>query len=255
MNPEIIEQAREKNPLIHHIMNQVVKNFVANGVLAFGASPIMASEKEEAEEMAQASDCVLLNIGTLTKDEIEAMIIAGKTANKHHIPLVIDPVGVAATPFRSKTIKYVLEQVQPTVIKGNAGEIAHLVDVPWKVKGVDSIGSGNVEEIAAKAAKKYNTSIVITGKTDIICTGNRVIQNTTGHPFLTQVTGGGCLLGSIVGACLTTDNPIEEQLVTAVTFYGLAAEHAASQRDVKGPGTFLSHFVDALSYPFVTLKG
>src|SRR5699024_1590332 len=274
---------RNNNPLIHHLINQVVMNFVANGLLSFGASPVMAKAKEEAKDMASGADGVFINIGTLTKEELPAMIAAGKVANEHEKPVVLDPVGVAATPFRSEAIQEIMQHVQPTVIKGNAGEFAHLVDIPWEVKGVDSTDGGNIMgDIAQQAAKKYATAVVVTGKTDFICTGDHVFENTTGHPFLTKdiisrtnevgtgdhvfenttghpfltkVTGGGCLLGSVITACLTTDDSIEDQLLAAVTFYGLAAEYAATHEDVAGPGSFMPRFIDALSYDVRTLQG
>src|SRR5699024_8901895 len=130
----IIQKVRDTSPLIHHLTNQVVTNFSANGMLAFGASPVMAKAEEEASDMASVADAVLLNIGTLTKDELPAMVAAGKAANGKGSPVVLDPVGVAATPFRTQAIHKILEEVKPTVLKGNAGEMAHLVHIPWETK-------------------------------------------------------------------------------------------------------------------------
>src|SRR5699024_12724554 len=117
----------------------------------------------------------------------------------------------------------------PTVIKGNAGEFAHLVDIPWEVKGVDSTDGGNIMgDIAQQAAKKYATAVVVTGKTDFICTGDHVFDNTTGHPFLTTVTGGAGLLGSVITAWLTTADSIEDKLSASVTEYVSAAQNATA---------------------------
>ncbi|WP_067726564.1 hydroxyethylthiazole kinase [Oceanobacillus damuensis] len=244
---QTINKVRKKTPLIHHLTNQVVMNFTANGLLSFGAAPVMAKATEEAQEMASLANGVLINIGTLTAPDLNAMIVAGKTANERGIPVVLDPVGVAATPFRTKAVKQILDKVKPAAIKGNAGELAHLVEIPWETKGVESIGDGDTEEIARKVRDVYGTTAVITGKTDIICTENDLIRNDTGHPILTKVTGAGCLLGSILTACLTTDDKVEEQALAAVKFYGLAAEYAASSKEVTGPGTFIPRFIDALS--------
>lgn len=248
MNPAVIQSIRENTPLIHHLTNQVVMNFTANGLLAFGGAPIMAKSETEANDMASISDGVLINIGTITEADIPAMILAGKAANEKGIPVVLDPVGVAATPFRTNVVKRILTEVQPTAIKGNAGELAHLAEIPWQTKGVESIGDGNTKEIAQKVAKMYNTTAIVTGKVDTICTGNQIIQNESGHHFLTKITGAGCLLGSIVTACLTTEHSTFEQALTAVHFYGLAAEYAASRPEVHGSGTFLPNFIDALSF-------
>ncbi|RKQ33246.1 hydroxyethylthiazole kinase [Oceanobacillus halophilus] len=255
MNKQIIEKVRENTPLIHHLTNQVVMNFTANGLLSFGAAPVMAKAEEEAADMASTADGVLLNIGTLTPNELKAMISAGKAANQKDIPVVLDPVGVAATSFRADAVKQLLNKVRPTVIKGNAGELAHLIDIPWKTKGVDSVGDGNIEEITRQVARTYQTTAILTGKTDVICTSETTIVNKTGHPILAKVTGAGCLLGSLLAACLTTDDSIEEQALTAVQFYGLAAEYAASYEDVQASGTFIPHFIDALSLDAEFLKG
>lgn len=78
----LLEKVRAENPLVHNITNQVVTNFTANGLLALGASPVMANAKEEVAEMAQLADALVLNIGTLTKDTVEAMVIAGQAVMK-----------------------------------------------------------------------------------------------------------------------------------------------------------------------------
>ncbi|MBY7142155.1 hydroxyethylthiazole kinase [Virgibacillus sp. NKC19-3] len=247
MNPNIIQEVRGNSPLIHHLTNQVVMNFTANGLLSFGGAPVMAKAEEEAAAMASASDGVLLNIGTLTSVELPAMLLAGKAANEKGIPVVLDPVGIAATSFRTSAVRKILEEVKPTVIKGNAGEMAQLVQIPWETRGVESVGKGDTEEIAMKVAEAYETAAVITGETDMICVGKNVIKNETGDPLLEKITGAGCLLGSILTACLTTKAQIEEQVLTAVYFYGVAAAYAAAHESTKGPGTFLPQFIDALS--------
>lgn len=255
MKQEIIDKIRQNNPLIHHLTNQVVMNFTANGLLSFGGSPVMAKSEKEARHIATAADGVLINIGTLTEQELPAMIAAGKGANQQGIPVVLDPVGVAATPFRSESVQKILDKVAMTAIKGNPGEMAHLVDIPWQTKGVDSIGNGNVDKIALKVAKTYHTTAIVTGAEDVIHTGNQIIRNNIEQPILTKITGAGCLLGSLLTACLTTNDPIENQVETAVTFYTLAAQFAFSQPNVSGPGTFLPHFIDALSLDLHTLEG
>lgn len=252
---KIIQSVREKNPLIHHLINEVVMNFVANGTLAFGASPVMAKAVEEAADMAKNADAVYLNIGTVKKEDIPAMIAAGNTGNEKGIPVLLDPVGVAATPFRVEAVAQILEDVKPDVIKGNASEIAYLAGIVWEIKGVDSVGNGNVEEAAKIVAEKFDTAVVVTGKTDVIYADGEIQKNSFGHPYLTQVTGGGCLLGSIIASCLTSVAPLKSQLKTAVEFYGRAAEYAAAQPHVKGPGTFMSTFVDALSLDVAMIKG
>lgn len=254
MNDAVIKNIRENTPLIHHLTNQVVMNFTANGLLAFGGAPVMAKAIDEASDMAAIADGVLINIGTLTQADLKAMILAGKTANNRGIPVILDPVGVAATKFRGEAVRQILKEIKPAVIKGNAGELAYLVNIPWNTKGVESVGDGRTDEIAYEVAKTFHTAAVVTGKKDIIYTGNNLIESNTGHAYLTKITGAGCLLGSILTACLTTDHSLEEQLLTGIHFYGSAAEYAARQPLVNGTGTFLPQFLDALSLTMEQLE-
>ncbi|MFD2923680.1 hydroxyethylthiazole kinase [Halobacillus naozhouensis] len=247
MAVNVVSNVRNKQPLIHHLTNQVVMNFSANGLLAFGGSPIMAMAMEDAADMANLSDGVLINMGTLTVPQVQSMILAGKAANKKGIPVVIDPVGVAATPFRTKAFDQIVAEVQPAAIKGNAGELSHLIGIPLKTKGVDSIDSGNPEEIAVKVAQEFDTLAIVTGEVDVISNGEETVFNETGDALLSKVTGAGCLLGSIVTACLSTDGTPLQQAYAAVKFYGLAAEWAASRPGVEGSGTFAACFIDALA--------
>src|SRR5699024_12852504 len=108
----IIKQVREHQPLIYNLTNQVVTNFSANGLLAFGASPAMTQAPEEARDMTTIANGVLINIGT--EPSVEAMIIAGQTANEHNIPVVLDPVAVAASTFRKQVVETLLDKISFT---------------------------------------------------------------------------------------------------------------------------------------------
>lgn len=90
--------------MIYHITNNVIKNDVANVTLALGASPIMSDYPKEAEEITQLASALVLNTGTIHSNSTRAMLLAGKTANKKGIPVVLDPVGVGATSYRKEII-------------------------------------------------------------------------------------------------------------------------------------------------------
>src|SRR5207244_4833094 len=119
-------ELRERKPLVHQITNYVVMNETANATLAIGALPVMAHAREEVEEMVQLASALVLNIGTLSPHWIEAMLLAGKAASARGIPVVLDPVGAGATRFRTETAKRILDEVDVTVLRGNAGEVATL---------------------------------------------------------------------------------------------------------------------------------
>src|SRR4051812_2923694 len=138
-----LRAVRERKPLVHQITNYVVMNETANATLALGALPVMAHAREEVEEMVGLAGALVLNIGTLSPHWIDAMAAAGKAANVGGVPVVLDPVGAGATRYRTETAKRLLAEIDVTVLRGNAGEVATLVGVEAEVRGVESIGGGD----------------------------------------------------------------------------------------------------------------
>ncbi|MFY4774440.1 hydroxyethylthiazole kinase [Metabacillus sp. RGM 3146] len=243
-----LEKVRKENPLIHNITNIVVANFTANGLLALGASPVMTDAKEEAAEMAAASRALVLNIGTLSEDTVEAMILAGKSANQHGVPVILDPVAAGATAYRSGTARKLLQEIKITTIRGNAAEMANLAGEDWEIKGVDAgEGKGDKIKLAEKAATELGINIVITGSEDIITDGRTTIVVKNGHSMLTKVTGTGCLLTSVLGAFSAVESDPLKAAASALIYYGTAAEKAAEEEAEKGPGSFQIEFLNQLA--------
>jgi hydroxyethylthiazole kinase len=244
----ILEKVRQQNPLVHNITNVVVTNFTANGLLALGASPVMAYAKEEVADMAKIAGALVLNIGTLTQAEIEAMQIAGKSANEHNVPVIFDPVGAGATPFRTETARRIVGELSISILRGNAAEIANVIGEEWTIKGVDAgEGTGNTIELAQTAASKLNITVIITGKDDVVTDGQNTYIVHNGHSILTKVTGTGCLLSSVIGAFAAVEKDSLHASVAALTTYGVAAEIAANQIEEAGPGSFQIEFLNQLS--------
>ncbi|HGE5780269.1 MULTISPECIES: hydroxyethylthiazole kinase [Bacillus] len=245
---KVVETVREANPLVHNITNVVVTNCTANGLLALGASPVMAYAKEEVAEMASIAGALVLNMGTLRPEEVEAMLIAGKSANAHHVPILFDPVGAGATSYRTEVARHIPSEVKLAMIRGNAAEIANVINEKWEIKGVDAgAGNGDVVGIAKQAADELDTVAVITGKEDVVTDGERTIIIRNGHPILTKVTGTGCLLTSVMGAFAAVEKDYVKAAVAALTFYGVAAEIAASKTVEQGPGSFQIEFLNQLA--------
>lgn len=245
---ELLEKIRAVNPLIHNITNIVVANFTANGLLALGASPVMADAVEETAEMAKAANAVVLNIGTLNERIVDAMILAGKSANENDVPVVLDPVAAGATYFRTETAQKLLQEINFTAIRGNASEIANLIGMKSKIKGVDA-GETNLDagELALRAAKELNTTVVVSGKTDAVSNGSDVYLVHNGHPILTKVTGTGCLLSAVCGAFLAVEKDPVTAAVSALVMYGTAAEIAREKARADLPGSFQIEFLNQLA--------
>jgi len=244
-----IDLIRECNPLVHCMTNIVVTNFSANGLLALGASPFMSTMSEEAAEIQQFSNALLLNIGTIHDFDVDAMIIAGQAANQHSVPVVLDPVGAGATAYRRTTVKKILDKVNISAIRGNVSEVASLAGVEWQVKGVDAgRGNGDIAEIARITAQKYQCCVAISGEIDYISDGKQVAQIYNGTTLLPKITGSGCLLGATVGAFLGVAEKGDEfnACLEAGTGFAVAGELAAQGLNNQ-LGSFAVQFINQLA--------
>lgn len=240
-----LENVRQQHPLVICYTNDVVKHFTANGLLSIGASPAMSEAPEEAVEFLQVAGALVINIGTLTKHSAKDMLEIAKIANEESTPIVFDPVAVGASQFRKAFCQQFLQEVDVTVIKGNASEILTLIDSQTTMKGTDSNTTLDVVTIAKKAQQLLQTTIVITGETDVIAHEGEILKLTNGTAMLTRITGAGCLLGGIIASFVNKQlEPKIDDIAEAVTIYNIAAEHAAQVAD--GPGSFLTQFIDAL---------
>jgi hydroxyethylthiazole kinase len=237
---------REQKPLVHQITNYVVMNETANATLALGALPVMAHACEEVEEMARLASSLVLNIGTLSGHWVEAMLLAGGTATARRIPIVLDPVGAGATEYRTTTTRRILDLVDVTVLRGNAGEVATLIGADAEVRGVESIAAGvDAAEFAREAARRFGLVASVTGPVDHVSDGERVLAVANGHALLATVTGTGCMSSALTGCFLAAkpDLPLEAA-AEALAAFGVAAEDAAA--GAQGPGTFHARLYDAL---------
>ncbi len=242
-----LRRLRDAKPLVHQITNYVVMNETANATLALGALPVMAHAREEVEEMVAIASALVLNIGTLSPHWVEAMLLAGRAANEHGVPVVLDPVGVGATSYRTETAKRILDEVKVTVLRGNAGEVATLVGVGAEVRGVESIGTGgDPAELARTAGAQLGVVASVTGPVDHVSDGETVIRVENGHPLLASITGTGCMSSAMTGCFLAVnrDRPLEAAAEALVAF-GVAGEDAAV--GAKGPGSFHVALYDELA--------
>ncbi|KAI3625397.1 hypothetical protein CBS9595_000758 [Malassezia furfur] len=257
--------------LVQTITSHVSSYFSANVALAFSASPIMSHEAEEAVALSQATRALVLNIGTINNEARQGMAVAGPAANARGTPVVLDPVGVGATPFRYEVANDILNQTQVTLIKGNAAEIGKLAgSTEAQAQGVDSVGAlSSPAHLAAQLAMQEGALVLLTGEVDYLTNGEVVIESHCGTPLLGRVTATGCSLGVMVAAGLASAMHIygvqlgsadmqritlprthRELLVGAllgVFAFTVAAERAVKAPGVRGPGTFLPALLDEIA--------
>ncbi len=256
-----LKSIKEKNALTHCITNSVTINDCANAVLAIGGSPFMAEDAEELEEVVTIADVLVINIGKLSKSQIESMKISAKTANETNTPIILDPVGVGVTELRNRTTMDLIENYDITAIRGNISEIkaiaklSGVLDESNTAKGVDVNADDIITEENLKAngdlicelADKLDTVILASGPLDILSDGEITVVIDNGDDMMPLITGSGCMLSSIVGSCIGGSSPFEGSLV-AILAMNIAGEKARAKVDAndEGTGSFRAYLIDYL---------
>ncbi|MBU4404606.1 MAG: hydroxyethylthiazole kinase [Acidobacteria bacterium] len=240
-----LELVRRQSPLVHNITNYVVMNLTANALLAVGASPVMAHAREEVEDMVNIASALVINIGTLSAPWIASMKKAARKAQKKGIPIIYDPVGAGATPFRTRTIRTLIQTVPPAIVRGNASEIIAIADDACKTKGVDSAAAAdNALDSARWLSEKYGCVVCVSGATDYIIDKNGMVMIKNGHALMPKVTGLGCTATALCGAFAAVNPNYFATTTAAMAVMGIAGEIAAEK--AKGPASMQVEFLDAL---------
>lgn len=253
---KMLENVRKTAPLIHNITNYVTVNDCANILLACGASPIMADDLEEAEEIASICGGLNINIGTLNGNTIPSMFAAGKKANALRRPVVLDPVGAGASKLRTQTACRLLDEVEFAVIRGNISEIKSLASGTGTTRGVDADAADAVTdetlagavEFAREFAKKTGAVIAVTGAIDIVADKSRAYCIRNGHPMMSRITGTGCQLSALIAAYVTASPEHSlESAAAAVCAMGLCGELAfARMSALDGNCSYRNYIIDAV---------
>ncbi|HTY16002.1 MAG TPA: hydroxyethylthiazole kinase [Methanoregulaceae archaeon] len=242
----IFEDIRSRRPLVHHITNYVTVNDAANITLCAGGAPVMAHAVAEVEEMVMLAGALVLNTGTPDPVQVDAMFLAGRAAESAGIPIVLDPVGAGATRYRTDLVKSLMDELHITVIKGNQGEIGILSGADAKVRGVDSDGiSGDPITITREFAKSRGITVAMSGPTDVVSDGERILLIGNGDPLMGCISGTGCMAASVTGACIAVSSDPLAAAATGLSLLGVAGERAA--RRTSGPGSFKTALFDELS--------
>ncbi len=242
-----LAQFHAKRPLVHCMTNDVVQNFTANVLLASGAIPAMVIAKEEAAEFISISNALLINVGTITEEFMQAMTIAVKTAHQKGIPWVLDPVAIGPVlPFRTDFCHELLTY-KPTIIRGNPSEVLALAGEKSSAKGPDGMDDPlSALKTAQSLAKKLNTVVAMTGNIDYITDGETTYSINVGSEKLTRVTGAGCSLSALVAGFLGAGiTPLEA--ATSACFMMAYSGMKADQLMAGGMGSFSVALLDELS--------
>ncbi len=237
--------------IISCITNDVTKNDCANAVLAAEGSPIMAHHTEEIADVQRFSKALLLNLGATY--DYEAMGIALKEAKAMGHPVVLDPVGVSGIAFRREVCKKLLEIGGITCIRGNYNEIAAIISDVTTGSGLDAEAHDacyvkKLAEAMEAFSAAHQIMLVASGATDIVTDGTRTEYIEAGSPWMSRITGAGCMASAVLATRLSYDNSFKTVVNTAF-IYGKCGEKAAEKTEAenKGTGTFHMYFLDELS--------
>lgn len=253
-----LKKLRENGALVHNITNYVTVNDCANITIAIGASPIMADEIKEVADIQTICGGLNINMGTLNDRVVESMLVAGKTANDLNHPVAFDPVGFAASAYRTESALRLIDNIQFSVIKGNISEIKSIATGSKKSFGVDACSDDmvsdstlkSVVEFARKLSKSTCAIIVITGEIDIVSSEDKTIIIRNGDSMMSNITGSGCMLSSLIASFITA-NPedIFESTAAAAVCMGIAGEKAAKKVKDNNLGntSFRTYLIDEIS--------
>ncbi|MFR7794220.1 hydroxyethylthiazole kinase [Anaerobutyricum hallii] len=256
MLKKCFDNVREKHPLVHNITNYVTVNDVANILLTCGGSPIMADDSEEVEDITSICQGLNINIGTLNKNTIPSMFLAGKKANALGHVVLLDPVGAGASRLRTKTANELVRDIKFTVIRGNISEIRTLIEGTGNTKGVDAdlsdaVTEDNLDETIKKLkafSKATDSVIAVTGAIDLVADAEKCYVIRNGRPEMGTITGTGCQLSGMMTAflCANVEQPLEAA-AAAICAMGIAGEIGFEHlREGEGNSTYRNRIIDAI---------
>lgn len=224
---DLIERLRLRKPRVHCITNAVAQTLTANVLLAAGAIPSMTISPEEVTGFAARADALLINLGTFDAGRRAATEAALAQVAREAKPWVLDPVLIDRSPPRAIYARDLAAR-RPSAIRLNEAEFLTLAEaVPPEI-----------------FAKRHAAVVALTGETDLVTDGARIIRIGNGHPLMARVTAMGCAESALVAAALAVEpNPLKA-VACALLLFGIAGDIAGETAN--GPGTFGVHILDAL---------
>jgi hydroxyethylthiazole kinase len=228
---DILARLRARSPRVHCITNAVAQNFTANALLAVGAVPSMTVAPDEIAEFVARADALLVNLGTLDQERREAAEIAIEEASDERRPWVLDPVFVDRSQPRTAFAKALVGK-KPWAVRLNGAEFSALAD------------TAPMDDALRSYALHQFGVLALTGATDVVTDGSRIVKITNGDPLMSRVTAMGCAGAAVVAACLAVEGDAWVATAAGLLLFAVAGEWAAQR--ARGPGSFAVEFLDAL---------
>ena len=243
-----LDAVKQQRPLVHCVSNIVSANDCANLALAVGASPMMAQASEEMADITAASAATVLNTGTPEAAKFEVCRICGREAAVLGRPVVLDPVGVGASPWRLENIQRLLDAFTPSILRVNLGEAQALTRQSSQQQGVDSPAPASREErlrCAASLAAGRRCAVLLSGPEDMITDGVAAWCVAGGSSQMSRITGTGCMLSVLCGVFAAVEPDSVSAAVLAAAFWKVCSRRAEQAAMERGPGSFHAALLDA----------
>jgi hydroxyethylthiazole kinase len=227
----LLDRLRREGTRVHAITNAAAQAFTANLLLAAGAAPSLTTAPDEAPAFTARAGALLVNLGTLDAERRAAIPWAIATARAARLPWVLDPVFADASPARRELARLCVAG-EPAVLRLNPAEFRALAEAE------------PTPEALAAFAVAHETVVALTGPTDLVADGERVVRIANGHPLMDRVTAMGCAASALVAAFAALHDSRIEAAAAALLAVGVAGEIAGER--AAGPGSFQPAFLDAL---------
>jgi hydroxyethylthiazole kinase len=231
LTADVLDRLRQRRPRVHCITNAVAQAFTANLLLAAGAVPSMTIAPDEVAHFVAGADALLVNLGTFDAERRQAGGIAIEAAVGKGLPWVLDPVFVDRSQPRAAYARELVGK-GPRSIRLNRGEFLALAGIEPEAVTL------------LRYARDQRITIGLTGATDRVTDGARLVTIANGHPLMSRVTAMGCAGSALVAACLAVADDAFTATAAALIMLGVAGEIAAE--GARGPGTLAAAIIDAL---------
>ena len=224
-----LERVRAQRPRVHCLTNPVAMNLSANLLLAAGAVPSMTPDPAAQADFVRTSRALLVNLGMLDAQRIEAARAAVDAATQLGRPWLLDPVKVERSGPRLDIARELIA-ARPALVRCNRDEAGAL--------------AGEGEEAWSAFARDRRVVLAVTGAVDLVTDGRRTARIANGSPLMDRVTAMGCAASALAGAFLAVEPDAFVATVAVLLTVGVAGEVAAEA--ARGPGSFVPAFLDAV---------
>ncbi len=228
----LLERLRIANPRVHCITNVAAQVFTANLLLAASAIPSLTYAAEEVPYFVEKSASLLINLGTLDAERRASIPVAVNAAKTLEKPWILDPVFVEASPPRLARARELMAQ-SPRIMRCNASEWAALTECSFEPDTVSDF------------ARTQKIVTALTGATDHVSDGARMMKIDNGHAVMRQTTAMGCAGTALIAALASVEDDALMAAGCGLLILGVTGEIAASR--AQGPGSFVPAFLDTLA--------